>query len=135
MIKVDASQIFLTNLICVMVKSDSSIMNTFGEKGMKKISVVSGGSGGLGLSIAELLVKSGKDVLILGRNGEKLTRAARRISRISKNAHVSTMVCNIGNEADVRRTGKFLEEHKIQNTFSIMPGGVFFLKLLHQPQK
>jgi short-subunit dehydrogenase len=113
MIKVDASQIFLTNLICVMVKSDSSIMNTFGEKGMKKISVVSGGSGGLGLSIAELLVKSGKDVLILGRNGEKLTRAARRISRISKNAHVSTMVCNIGNEADVRRTGKFLEEHKI----------------------
>ncbi len=34
---------------------------------MKKISIVSGGSAGLGLSIAGLLVRSGKDVLILGR--------------------------------------------------------------------
>ena len=88
-------------------------MNIFGKKDMKKICVVSGGSGGLGLSIAEFLVKSGKDVLILGRNNEKLSRAARRLSRVSQKAQVSTMVCNIGNESDVRRTGKFLEEHSI----------------------
>ena len=42
---------------------------------MKKISVISGGTSGLGLEIAELLVKSGKNVLILGRNREKLTNA------------------------------------------------------------
>jgi short-subunit dehydrogenase len=80
---------------------------------MRKISVISGGSGGLGLAIAEILVKSAKDVLILGRDSEKLTRAAKKLSRLSKNAHVSTMVCNIGHEADVRKTGKFLREHKI----------------------
>ena len=39
---------------------------------MQKISVISGGTSGLGLEIAELLVKSGKNVLILGRNSEKI---------------------------------------------------------------
>ncbi len=45
---------------------------------MRKICVVSGGSGGLGLAIAEFLVKSGKDVLILGRNSEKLTQGGKK---------------------------------------------------------
>lgn len=80
---------------------------------MKKISIISGGSGGLGLAIAELLVKSGKDVLILGRDDEKLTRAAKKLHRFSGTAHVSTLACNIGKEADVRMTGKFLKDHKI----------------------
>lgn len=80
---------------------------------MKKISVISGGSGGLGLAIAELLVKSGKDVLILGRNREKLTRAAKKLTRISGKAQISTLVCNIGSETDIRMTGKFLKDHKI----------------------
>jgi len=80
---------------------------------MKKISIISGGSGGLGLAIAELLVESGKDVLILGRNIEKLTGAARKLNRISKGAQVSTLVCNVGNEGDVSKTGKFLKDHKI----------------------
>jgi short-subunit dehydrogenase len=84
---------------------------------MRKISVISGGSGGLGLAIAELLLRTGKDILILGRNSEKLIRAARKLSRISKNSHVSTLVCNIGNEADVKYTGKFLKDHKIQTEY------------------
>lgn len=80
---------------------------------MKKISVISGGSSGLGLALAEQLVKKGKDVLILGRDNEKLLLAAKRLHRLSKSAHISTMVCNVGNEADVRKTGHFLREHKI----------------------
>ena len=80
---------------------------------MKKVSVVSGGSGGLGLAIAELLVKAGKNVLILGRDSEKLTKAAIKLTRLSKSSHVSTLVCNVGNETDVRNTGKFLKDHKI----------------------
>lgn len=80
---------------------------------MKKVSLVSGGSGGLGLAIAELLVKAGKNVLILGRDSEKLTKAAIKLTRLSKSSHVSTLVCNVGNETDVRNTGKFLKDHKI----------------------
>jgi uncharacterized protein len=80
---------------------------------MQKISVISGGSSGLGLAIAEQLLKRGKNVLILGRNSDRLTRAARNLSRISDDAEVSTIVCNIGNEEDVRRAGRFIKEHKL----------------------
>lgn len=89
-------------------------MNIFEKRlNMKKISIVSGGSEGLGLAIAESLLRSGKDVLILGRNCEKLNRAAKKLARISAKAHVSTLVCNVGNEEEVRKTGVFLKEHKI----------------------
>jgi len=80
---------------------------------MKKISIVSGGSEGLGLALAEYLLRSGKDVLILGRDCEKLNRAAKKLGRISEKNHISTLVCNIGNEAEVKKTGKFLKDHKI----------------------
>jgi uncharacterized protein len=80
---------------------------------MKKISVISGGSGGLGLAIAEILIKSGKNILILGRNESKLTRAAKKLSRLADTSHVSTLVCNVGNEKDVKNLGKFLKDHKI----------------------
>jgi len=80
---------------------------------MKKIIIITGGSGGLGLAIAEQLVRSGRDVLILGRKSEKLDRAARKLNSIAENAEISTLICNIGNETDVRRVGKYLTEHKI----------------------
>ena len=94
---------------------------------MKKISVISGGASGLGLAIAELLVKSGKDVLILGRDNAKLNRAAKKLSRTSVTAHVSTLVCNIGKESDVRMAGKFLKDHKIitENLFNNAGRGLF----------
>ena len=50
---------------------------------MKKICIVSGGSSGLGLEMAELLVKSGRNVLILGRSKERLKKSLMRLNRIS----------------------------------------------------
>jgi short-subunit dehydrogenase len=78
---------------------------------MEKICVISGGAGGLGLAIAETLIKSGRHVLILGRNPDTLVSAATELNRISGSAHASSMVCNIGNEEDIRKTGKFLHDH------------------------
>ena len=107
MLKRNSSQVFLMNTVFL-------IMNIFEKRfNMKKISVVSGGSEGLGMALTACLLKAGKDVLILGRNREKLTSAAKKLGRISVKGHVSTMVCNIGYEADVRKTGKFLRDHKI----------------------
>jgi uncharacterized protein len=78
---------------------------------MKKISVISGGTSGLGLEIADLLVKSGKNVLILGRNKEKLASAAARLKKSAENCLAESIVCNIGNEDDVRKTGEYLKNH------------------------
>ncbi len=94
---------------------------------MKKISVISGGASGLGLAISEQLLKKGKDVLILGRDNDKLTRAGKKLSRLSKGAHSSTMICNIGTEEDIRRTGAFLKEHKfaVEYLFNNAGRGLF----------
>lgn len=80
---------------------------------MKKFSLISGGSGGLGLAIAEILVKSGKNVLILGRNEAKLTRAAKKLSRLTDSSHVSTFPCNVGNEKEVKQLAAFIKDHKM----------------------
>lgn len=82
---------------------------------MKKISIISGGASGLGFEIAELLVKYGKNVMILGRNNDKLVNALLHLQKSVKNNFVSSQVCNIGNETDIRRTGDYL----VKNMFSV----------------
>jgi uncharacterized protein len=80
---------------------------------MKKISVISGGSGGLGLEIAELLVKSGKNVIILGRNRQKLDKATARLKEPAKNILIESLICNIGWEKDIIKFGEFLTENDL----------------------
>jgi short-subunit dehydrogenase len=82
---------------------------------MRKISVISGGTSGLGFEIANLLIRSGKSVLILGRNSEKLADASSRLRKVSENLLAGSLICNIGMEEDVRKVGKFLTS----NSFSV----------------
>jgi uncharacterized protein len=77
---------------------------------VKKISVISGGTGGLGLEIATLFAGAGKNVLILGRDPGKADAAAKRL-RKPGSAEVHTMLCNIGNENDVIRAVDFIESN------------------------
>ena len=78
---------------------------------MKKVSVVSGGTGGLGLEIADLLIKSGKNVLILGRNPEKSASALSRLKKSLQSNAAELMICNIGNENEVSKVGEFLKSN------------------------
>lgn len=78
---------------------------------MKKISIVSGGSSGLGLEMAELLVKAGKKVLILGRSTERLDKALTRLNSHSIKALAESFTCNIGEEADIKKLGKHLSDN------------------------
>jgi uncharacterized protein len=94
---------------------------------MKKISVISGGTSGLGLEIADLLIKSGKNVLILGRNSEKLASASSRLFKSAKNCKAESMVCNIGNEAEVKKAGQFLKDksYSVEYLFNNAGMGLF----------
>jgi short-subunit dehydrogenase len=98
---------------------------------MKKISVISGGTSGLGLEIASLLVKSGKNVLILGRNNVRSSlKLHQDLKKASKNILTESMICNIGKEEDVKKVGKFLTTQLILLLiiFSTMPEGVCLQK-------
>jgi short-subunit dehydrogenase len=94
---------------------------------MKKISVISGGSSGLGLEMAEQLLKAGKDVIILGRNSVKLTRALERLNNQSFQAAAQSFRCNIGKEADINRLRKYItdNEYIVEYLFNNAGRGLF----------
>jgi short-subunit dehydrogenase len=75
---------------------------------MDKISIVSGGSSGLGFFLASKLLKAGKNVIILGHNSEKLTKSAELLQTDSEYNSITPVACNIGNENDIRELGEFI---------------------------
>jgi short-subunit dehydrogenase len=77
-----------------------------------KVSLISGGASGLGFEIARILAESGKNVIILGRNSEKLETAVKKLeSKLSGN-FAEALTCNIGDEDDVRKVGEYLVMNK-----------------------
>jgi short-subunit dehydrogenase len=94
---------------------------------MQKISVISGGTGGLGLEIACRLVESGKNVLILGRNIEKIAFASTRLKKLVRNNVAESLICNIGNEENVRNAADFLtrKEYSVEYLFNNAGMGLF----------
>lgn len=85
---------------------------------MKAMSIVTGGSSGLGLALAEGLVAQGFNVAIIGRNDEKLTRASNFLMSRSDNATVIGFV------------GDVTDESFVQNTFSSIIAGGWEIKEL-----
>lgn len=57
--------------------------------------LITGGSAGIGFEITKLLSEKGNDVIITGRNKERLQQAA------SKLKHVTAIASDVSNEADV----------------------------------
>jgi uncharacterized protein len=94
---------------------------------MKRISVISGGTSGLGFEIAVKLLKSGKNVLILGRNSDRLASAAAKLSKLVKNTSSESFLCNIGKEEDVRQFGEYLikKELGVEYLFNNAGMGLF----------
>lgn len=80
---------------------------------MEKICIISGGSSGLGLEMAELIVKSGRNVLILGRSRERLEKALIRLNSFPHEGFAASFACNIGIEAEIRDLGKFITAKKL----------------------
>lgn len=65
--------------------------------------VVTGASGGIGAAIAERLAREGMSVVLVGRNAERLTDAARRIEAAVPGADLQLDVTDLSLLADVRR--------------------------------
>lgn len=94
---------------------------------MQKICVISGGTSGLGLEIARLLLKSGKNVIVLGRSREKLKNASGILKNMRTSNIAEGMQCNIGREEDVRKLVNYLSEndYSVEYLFNNAGSGLF----------
>src|SRR5260370_8432072 len=69
-----------------------------------RTAVVTGGSKGLGLAIAEEYAKSGADVTVLARDQGTLNEAKARIQAGAPGRKVAAISCDVSKAADIRRT-------------------------------
>lgn len=90
----------------------------------RKISLISGGASGLGLEIADILIRSDKNVVILSRNSEKLAEASARLRKSGGKNSVDVLVCNIGKEEDVRKAGDYLVKNNIAVEYLFNNAGI-----------
>lgn len=71
-----------------------------------KNAFVTGGGSGIGLACARAFVSGGANVLIMGRNEEKLARAAQELRALRGDVEVGTYAGDVGNEAEVEAAVK-----------------------------
>ncbi len=77
-----------------------------GDKFKGKSAIVTGGGSGIGLACARSFVAEGANVLIMGRNEEKLQKASEQLALIDNAGKVSWFVGDAGIESDVKNAVK-----------------------------
>jgi uncharacterized protein len=99
---------------------------------MKKISLISGGTSGLGFEIAALLAKAGRNVVILGRNPEKIALSSERLKKITKAGIADVLSCNIGNVGDVEKMSDHLRKNGLMVEYLFNNAGMGMFKKAHE---
>jgi len=80
------------------------------DAGLKdKVAVVTGGSSGIGLACAELLLSEGAAVALCGRNPERLQQAENHLRQRHPNARLHTQTCDV---LDADEVSAFAENTK-----------------------
>jgi uncharacterized protein len=94
---------------------------------MNKVCIISGGSGGLGFSIAAKLLKDGMNIIILGRDSGKLIGAAEWLQTGLEYYRVTPVVCNIGIQDDIRKLGDYIksQDMTVEYLFNNAGRGLF----------
>ncbi len=81
---------------------------------MTKVCIISGGSTGLGLSLAAKLLNAGMNIIILGRDSNKLIETAEWLQTGMDYYRVTPVTCNIGNEKDVHKLGDYIKSQDLE---------------------
>jgi NAD(P)-dependent dehydrogenase (short-subunit alcohol dehydrogenase family) len=73
--------------------------------------VITGGTNGIGLAAAEALAASGENVVIVGRNADRVRTAAARIAAVARNgATVGTLIADLSSQDSVRKLAREIRD-------------------------
>jgi NAD(P)-dependent dehydrogenase (short-subunit alcohol dehydrogenase family) len=86
------------------------------------IALIVGGSSGMGLATARLLLQRDIPTVIVGNNPEKLETASRELSAFG---HIETLQANLYEENDVQRIIAFAENHSRPIKYLVNAAGYF----------
>ena len=76
----------------------------------KKVSLITGGNGGIGLGMAKGLASSGSNIAIIGRNSKKNLKAKEELKQF--NVKIETYAIDVSSENDVKKTvNKIVNDH------------------------
>ncbi len=90
-------------------------------------SLITGGSSGLGLSIAKLLISQGRSVIITGRSEQKLEKAKETLQSTNPKASILTIGADLSNEDSVKKMFDTLNNRSItlSNIFNVAGSGYY----------
>ena len=91
---------------------------------MLKVSIISGGASGLGYEIAVRLVRNGNNVVLLGRDEEKLEKASNQLKDTTSGVFAETVKCNVGLESDIKRLKEYLSERNMITEYLFNNAGI-----------
>ncbi len=77
-------------------------------------SIITGGSSGLGFEIATLLAKRKVDLILIGRNEDKLQIAQTQLNKIKDSGNNLTYSMDLSDEQQIHSFVGFLKKQKLQ---------------------
>jgi uncharacterized protein len=97
------------------------------EKEKKKITVITGGAGGLGSELAREAMSRGQHVIIIGREEKRLKAMAESLQKSASVGSVIPLVCDITNQEDVDSVAGFIkgEGYSVEYLFNNAGTGFF----------
>jgi NAD(P)-dependent dehydrogenase (short-subunit alcohol dehydrogenase family) len=100
-----------------------------------KICLITGGSDGLGLATAHQLANKGLELILVGRNQQKLAKASQEIMAKTGNQKLTTFVTDLSSQREIRKLSE--EIHQRFDKIDILinnAGGVFSSFLLTEEE-
>tara|TARA_Y100001968_G_scaffold317880_1_gene347421 strand:+ start:4628 stop:5422 length:795 start_codon:yes stop_codon:yes gene_type:complete len=81
---------------------EMNLVNSFSSSFKGKVCLITGGSRGIGFETAKTLAQCGADVIICGREKQKLELACKKIKNKCSEYLVEYYLCDISNESEVK---------------------------------
>jgi ketoreductase len=91
---------------------------------MQRVALITGASGGIGTSISKTLSRAGHDLILIGRNEERLRRLESDLADNQSSTVIETYSCDVSQSAPVTALMKGLQQRDLKLSVLVNAAGV-----------